>query len=25
MGDFGERRVREVLSWPHEAPKLVAA
>jgi glycosyltransferase involved in cell wall biosynthesis len=25
MGEFGLRRVREELSWPHEAPKLLAA
>jgi glycosyltransferase involved in cell wall biosynthesis len=25
MGAFGRKRVAEVLSWPHEAPKLLAA
>jgi glycosyltransferase involved in cell wall biosynthesis len=25
MGEFGRRRVREELSWEHEAPKLLAA
>jgi glycosyltransferase involved in cell wall biosynthesis len=25
MGAFGARRVREQLSWEHEAPKLLAA
>lgn len=25
MGAFGRARVREALSWPHEAPKLLAA
>ncbi len=25
MGEFGERRVREALSWEHERPKLLAA
>jgi glycosyltransferase involved in cell wall biosynthesis len=25
MGDFGKKRVEEVLSWDHEAPKLLRA
>ncbi len=25
MGDFGRKRVEDVLSWPHEAPNLLAA
>jgi glycosyltransferase involved in cell wall biosynthesis len=25
MGAFGQARVRDVLAWPHEAPKLLAA
>jgi glycosyltransferase involved in cell wall biosynthesis len=25
MGEFGRRRVRDELSWPHEAPKLLVA
>ena len=25
MGTFGRARVRDVLAWPHEAPKLLAA
>lgn len=25
MGRFGEERVRRVLAWPHEVPKLLAA
>jgi hypothetical protein len=25
MGEFGRKRVKDALSWEHEAPKLLAA